>query len=100
MRRLDYRNAGMIKFLDLKQDKSFDSRIFLLCPEEYRVLIIYFGDHVTKEDAGKPIRKSHENPDIIAIYKEYYGEPCGHLSHEQLHTHYFDKSQHVEACGE
>ena len=53
-----------------------------------------------REDAGKPIRKSHENPDIIAIYKEYYGEPCGHLSHEQLHTHYFDKSQHVEACGE
>ncbi len=53
-----------------------------------------------REDAGKPIRKSHENPDIIAIYKEYYGEPCGHLSHEQLHTHYFDKSSHVEACGE
>ena len=50
-----------------------------------------------REDAGKPIRKSHENPDIIAIYKEYYGEPCGHLSHEQLHTHYFDKSTKVEA---
>ncbi len=49
-----------------------------------------------REDAGKPIRKSHENPDIIAIYKEYYGEPCGHLSHEQLHTHYFDKSDKVE----
>ncbi len=49
-----------------------------------------------REDAGKPIRKSHENPDIIAIYKEYYGEPCGHLSHEQLHTHYFDRSEHVE----
>ena len=50
-----------------------------------------------REDAGKPIRKSHENPDIIAIYKEYYGEPCGHKSHEQLHTHYFDKSDKVEA---
>ena len=50
-----------------------------------------------REDAGKPIRKSHENPDIIAIYKEYYGEPCGHLSHEQLHTHYFDKSDKIEA---
>jgi NADP-reducing hydrogenase subunit HndD len=34
------------------------------------------------EDAGKPIRKSHENPSIIAIYKEYFGEPCGHKSHE------------------
>ncbi len=49
-----------------------------------------------REDAGKPIRKSHENPDIIAIYKEYYGEPCGHLSHEQLHTHYFDRSDKIE----
>ena len=50
-----------------------------------------------REDAGKPIRMSHENPDIQAIYKEYYGEPCGHLSHEQLHTHYFDKSDKIEA---
>ncbi|MBQ3832317.1 MAG: iron hydrogenase small subunit, partial [Bacteroidales bacterium] len=51
---------------------------------------------IYREDAGKPIRKSHENPDIIAIYKEYYGEPCGHLSHEQLHTHYIDRSTKVE----
>ena len=50
-----------------------------------------------REDAGKPIRKSHENPDILAIYKEYYGEPCGHLSHEQLHTTYFDRSKKIEA---
>ena len=50
-----------------------------------------------REDAGKPIRKSHENPDIIAIYKEYYGEPCSHLSHEQLHTTYFDRSKKIEA---
>ncbi|MDY6289136.1 MAG: NADH-dependent [FeFe] hydrogenase, group A6 [Bacteroidales bacterium] len=52
---------------------------------------------IYREDAGKPIRKSHENPDIIAIYKEYYGEPCGHLSHEQLHTHYFDRSDKIES---
>ena len=50
-----------------------------------------------REDAGKPIRKSHENPDIIAIYKEYYGDPCSHLSHEQLHTTYFDRSKKIEA---
>ena len=52
---------------------------------------------IYREDEGKPIRKSHENPEILAIYKEYYGEPCGHLSHEQLHTHYFDKSDKLEA---
>ena len=50
-----------------------------------------------REDLGKPIRKSHENQEVMAIYKEYYGEPCGHLSHEQLHTHYFDRSDKLEA---
>ena len=40
------------------------------------------------EDEGKKLRKSHENPDIIALYNEYLGEPCGHLSHELLHTTY------------
>lgn len=31
---------------------------------------------------------SHENPDIIKLYKEYLGEPLGELSHELLHTTY------------
>ena len=51
---------------------------------------------IYREDLGKPIRKSHENPSIKKIYAEYFGEPCGHKSHELLHTHYFDKSEHVE----
>ena len=51
---------------------------------------------IYREDAGKPIRKSHENPSIKKIYEEYFGEPCSHKSHELLHTHYFDKSEHVE----
>ncbi len=40
------------------------------------------------EDAHKPLRKSHENPEVIAIYKEFLGEPLSHKSHELLHTHY------------
>ncbi len=48
-------------------------------------------------DRDMPIRKSHENPSIQAIYKEFLGEPCGHLSHELLHTHYFDNQTKVEA---
>ncbi len=40
------------------------------------------------EDSGKPIRKSHENPEVVAIYKEFLGEPLSHKSHELLHTHY------------
>ena len=38
------------------------------------------------------IRKSHENPAIKKIYEEFLGEPCGHKSHELLHTHYVDRS--------
>ena len=53
-------------------------------------------DAIYEEDLNKPIRKSHENPSIIKLYKEFLGEPCGHKSHELLHTHYFDKSDHVE----
>jgi NADP-reducing hydrogenase subunit HndD len=40
------------------------------------------------EDENMPIRKSHENPEIIAIYKEFLDQPNSHKSHELLHTHY------------
>lgn len=43
------------------------------------------------EDMSKEIRKSHENPEIIQIYKEFLGEPLGHKSHELLHTHYTER---------
>ncbi|MBR5507131.1 MAG: [Clostridia bacterium] len=44
------------------------------------------------EDERATIRKSHENPAIQELYKEFLGEPCGHKSHELLHTHYVDRS--------
>ena len=40
------------------------------------------------EDEGKPIRKSHENPEVTQIYEDFLMEPLGHKSHELLHTHY------------
>ncbi|MBQ9116076.1 MAG: iron hydrogenase small subunit, partial [Clostridia bacterium] len=46
------------------------------------------------EDGGKKLRKSHENPEIIAIYKEFLGEPGGHKSHELLHTTYTAKKKY------
>jgi len=33
-------------------------------------------------------RKSQENPDILRLYKEFYGEANSHLAHELLHTEY------------
>jgi iron only hydrogenase large subunit-like protein len=40
------------------------------------------------------LRKSHENPEVIAIYKEFLVEPNGHKSHELLHTHYVQRESY------
>ena len=48
---------------------------------------------IYEEDSSMPIRKSHENPYIKQLYKEYLGEPCGEKAHHLLHTNYFDKSK-------
>ena len=42
-------------------------------------------------DEKSTIRKSHENPVLKKIYKEYLGEPGGHKAHELLHTHYQER---------
>ena len=52
-------------------------------------------DAIYKADREIPIRKSHENPDIIKLYEDFLGKPCGELSHKLLHTHYFDKSKNI-----
>ena len=50
---------------------------------EARIAAIY------KEDEGKQMRKSHDNPDVQKLYAEFLTEgPCGHKSHELLHTQY------------
>jgi NADH-quinone oxidoreductase subunit G len=48
---------------------------------------------IYKEDAGLPLRKSHENPEVKQIYEEFLKEPLGHKSHELLHTHYTAKNK-------
>jgi NADP-reducing hydrogenase subunit HndD len=48
-------------------------------------------DAIYREDAGKSIRKSHENPYIAKLYKEFLGHPMSEKAHHLLHTHYFDK---------
>ncbi len=45
-------------------------------------------DAIYEEDSSLEIRKSHENPEVQALYEEFLGEPLGHKSHELLHTHY------------
>ena len=43
---------------------------------------------IYKEDEGKPIRKSHANPEVLAIYEEFLKRPLGEASHHLLHTRY------------
>jgi iron-only hydrogenase group A len=43
---------------------------------------------IYKEDEGKRLRKSHENPEIKQIYEEFLEKPLGKKSHKLLHTHY------------
>jgi len=40
------------------------------------------------EDENKELRKSHENPFVSALYKDYLEQPNSHVSHRYLHTHY------------
>ncbi|MBN2110631.1 MAG: iron hydrogenase small subunit [Methanosarcinaceae archaeon] len=52
---------------------------------EKRIKAIY------SEDEHMVLRKSHENPDVIALYKEFLGKPNSHKAHELLHTHYVER---------
>lgn len=46
------------------------------------------AEAIYDEDEAMTIRKSHENPAVAALYKEFLGEPLSHKSHDLLHTHY------------
>jgi NADH-quinone oxidoreductase subunit G/[NiFe] hydrogenase diaphorase moiety small subunit/NADP-reducing hydrogenase subunit HndD len=52
------------------------------------------AEAIYAEDAGKPIRKSHENPEVIKVYEDFLKEPLGHKSHELLHTHYKERERY------
>jgi iron-only hydrogenase group A len=52
---------------------------------------------VYDEDEAMKIRRSHENPAVIMLYKEFLGEPLSHKSHELLHTKYTPRSKKTEA---
>jgi len=51
---------------------------------------------IYKEDEGRPMRKSHVNPAIAQIYRDFLGAPLGETSHHLLHTHYQPRGQTPE----
>lgn len=48
---------------------------------------------IYREDKNRKLRKSHENPEIIKLYKEYLGEPFGEIAHRLLHTHFEERER-------
>jgi iron-only hydrogenase group A len=44
-------------------------------------------------DASLPIRKSHENPVVKQIYREFLGKPLSEKAEKLLHTHYVKRSR-------
>ena len=46
-----------------------------------------------KSDTNNKIRKSHENPAVIDLYKNYLGEYGGEKAHHILHTTYVDRTK-------
>jgi len=48
---------------------------------------------IFREDEGKQLRKSHQNPEILALYENFLGAPLGERSHHLLHTEYRERSR-------
>ena len=58
------------------------------------------GSHLRREglyriDRESPVRQSHNNPQILKLYKAFLGEPLGSRSHDLLHTRYRDRRKSV-----
>ncbi|MDR0462443.1 MAG: [FeFe] hydrogenase, group A [Christensenellaceae bacterium] len=46
-------------------------------------------------DKYNKLRRSHENPVVQKVYKDYLGEPNSELAHKLLHTHYKAKPKYT-----
>ena len=78
-------------------DADYDFVEVMACPggcaggggqpiREGREMAAYRGNLLWKLDAKAPVRFSHENPEILALYREYFRTPLSERSHHLLHT--------------
>jgi iron-only hydrogenase group A len=49
---------------------------------------------IYEADRGMELRKSHQNPAVQQLYKEFLGKPLGEKSHHLLHTHYTPRGKY------
>ena len=55
---------------------------------EGKEMAAYRGDKLWNLDAKAAIRYSHENAEVMDLYKEYLEKPLGEKSHHLLHVHH------------
>ena len=54
------------------------------------------AEAIYSEDESLPVRKSHENENVLTIYEEFLTDgPCGEQSHKLLHTHYTKRGKYI-----
>lgn len=52
-------------------------------------------DSLYKKDSSMNLRLSHENEEILELYKDFYGQPLSKLAKQMLHTCYSDRSREL-----
>ncbi|MDD2433353.1 MAG: NADH-dependent [FeFe] hydrogenase, group A6, partial [Clostridia bacterium] len=65
--------------------------------EDYRALR---AKAIYEEEAGMPLRKSHENPAVKTLYEEFLVKPLGERSHHLLHTSYTARAKYQALASE
>ncbi len=97
-------NAGKLLDMIKAGEKSYDFIEIMACPggcvngggqpvqpaaviNNYDVKALRAAG-LYQDDKNLPHRKSHENPDVKAVYDEFFGKPNSHKAHEILHTGY------------
>ena len=48
-----------------------------------------------REDTSLPLRRSHENPEVRALYRNHLGQPGSERAHELLHTTYVRRDPYM-----
>lgn len=103
-----------LKYNDLAEDGTFNQRIYLLCPDVYRVITVYIGDDISKEDAIKVVENLvvTENDTVIetaGLYtwsemvspEEALGEELlNSIEDDKLPVHQIGEAFNVSASGE
>lgn len=102
-----------LEYNNLEKSGSFNQRIYLLCPDLYRVIVVYIGDDIPKEDAVKVAENLviTENDTMIetsdlytwsdlAAPEESEGETSTSASDDTLPVHQIGEMFDIEASGE